>query len=191
VRFVLLILVLAVMANGCAGYVAAPGAAVSGAPPAYAALRAQLTRFAQVDGRLYRGGQPTPSQIQLLYDLGVRTVISLRPEERDGAAEEEAARRLGMRFIRRPFSALSAPDDGLLHQIVDELRAAASDGPVYVHCHAGRDRTSLIVALYRVWAQSWSPVTAWQRESLDFGHGQMLFFRSLDRAFARLTAAHS
>jgi protein tyrosine/serine phosphatase len=91
-----------------------------------------------------------------------------------------------MRVVRRPFSALIAPGDGFLRQVLDEVRAAEKDGPVYVHCRAGRDRTSLIVALYRVWQQGWTAATAWQKEALDFGHGRMLFFRALDRAFDRL-----
>jgi protein tyrosine/serine phosphatase len=144
------------------------------------------TRFARVDDHLYRGGQPTPDQIRKLYDLGVRTVVSLRGPDADGEAEELAARSLGMRFIRHAFSALTSPDANLLRTVVAELRAP-SDGAVYVHCRAGRDRTSLVVALYRVWVQSWAPATAWQRESLAYGHGPMIFFRAMDRTFERLT----
>jgi protein tyrosine/serine phosphatase len=34
--------------------------------------------------------------------------------------------------------------------------------PIYVHCALGRDRTGLLVALYRVRQLGWSPAAAYQ-----------------------------
>jgi len=161
-----------------------PGDAVS----AWNLLRSSEgpVRFAQVTEQLYRGGQPTPAQVKLLHQLGVRTIVCLRSKNSDSLAEEQQARALGIRYVRLPFSALGTPDETLLQKIVDEVKAAS--GAVYVHCAAGRDRTSLIVALYRVWVQNWDPKVAWQREAVDFGHGA-IWFRGLDDTFARLTGS--
>ena len=140
------------------------------------------TRFAQVDDHLYRGGQPTAAQVRRLYAMGVRTIVCLR---KGGPAEEEAAARsLGMRFVRIGFSGFSIPNGRMLRRIVDRIQA--SPDPVYVHCAQGRDRTSLIVALYRVWVSGWPPATAWQKEARDFGHGAP-WFAGLRWAFASLT----
>ncbi len=145
-------------------------------------------RFAQVTPRLYRGGEPSPAQLAELYARGVRTVIDLRDRPVAVAVEAEAAARLGMRHRSFPFSGFAEPDGALLRQIVAAMQEAG-DGAIYVHCHAGRDRTSLVVALYRVWVEAWAPAEAWRREADAFGHGgwRHVFFRKLDRAFVRLT----
>jgi protein tyrosine/serine phosphatase len=186
--------IIALFTSGCAPYVAAPPRSAivpaGTAARAYAALHSISgpTRFAQVSARLYRGGQPNEAHLPLLYQLGVRTVVSLRDEgESDRAAEARAAARLGMRFLHFPFSGLEAPDPALLHRIVAAIYDN-EDGAVYVHCHAGRDRTSLVVALCRVWVEGWAPDYAWQREARDFGHSGSFFLREIDRTFQRLTA---
>jgi protein tyrosine/serine phosphatase len=166
--------------------------ATFGAGAAAAAYHALVStsgpdRFAQVTPSLYRGGQPTASQLALLRDLGVRTIITFVTDAATVRAETDAAARLGLAVHDYPFNGLSNPDPALLRRIIGELRGATS--PVYVHCRQGRDRTSLVVALYRVWVDGWDPDVAWQREALDFGHGgvRALFFRKLDRAYARLS----
>jgi protein tyrosine/serine phosphatase len=156
---------------------------------AVAAPTTMPVRFAQVGPRLYRGGQPSEAQLAELYARGVRTVICLRSEHDVVANESAAAGRLGMRFLNFGFSGFHDPDPALLHKIVAAMQDGG-DGAVYVHCRAGRDRTSLVVALYRVWVDAWAPGEAWRREADDYGHGgwQHWFFRKLDRAFYRLTA---
>jgi protein tyrosine/serine phosphatase len=145
-------------------------------------------RFAQVAPRLYRGGQPDEEDLRRLHELGVRTIISLRGPSKAQAAEEALAGELGMRFRRFAFSGLSEPEPAMLHQIVGAM-SDPDGGAVYVHCHRGRDRTSLVTALYRVWVDHWAPELAWQKEAVDYGHAPWrLFFYKLDRAFSRLTA---
>ncbi|MCU1281704.1 MAG: hypothetical protein JWM53_5250 [bacterium] len=161
-----------------------------GALEAYAALRSPAgpTRFAQVSPRLYRGGQPTAAQLAQLHALGIRTIISLRDAPRAAAAERAEVEQLGMKFLSFPFSGLTEPDPAQLRAIVAAMRDDAV-GPAYVHCKQGRDRTSLAVALYRVWVEAWQPDVAWRQEADDYGHAgwRHVFFRKLDRAFLRLT----
>jgi tyrosine-protein phosphatase SIW14 len=157
---------------------------------AYAALHSPKgpTRFSQVTPQLYRGGLPTNDQLAQLYALGVRTVISLCDAPTLVAEERTRAEHLGLKFLNFPFSGLSEPDPSQLHAIVAAMQDSA-DGSVYVHCQQGRDRTSLVVALYRVWVDAWAPAVAWHQEADDYGHGgwRHIFFRKLDRAFVRLT----
>jgi protein tyrosine/serine phosphatase len=160
------------------------------ATAAYATLRTSRgpTRFQQVSPSVYRGGQPTRAQLELLRDLGVRTLIDLRQEPDAVAAEARDAQALGMTFRSFGFSGLGTPDATLLHAIVAAM-SDARDGAVYVHCQQGRDRTSLVVALYRVWHDGWTRDIAWRREAHDYGHDgwRHFFFRKLDRAFSALT----
>jgi protein tyrosine phosphatase (PTP) superfamily phosphohydrolase (DUF442 family) len=192
-------LVFVVALAGCAAsaYSAAPERS-SLLPPdgavrdTFAWLRSQRgpTRFQQVAPALYRGGQPTAAQLAALHALGVRTIVDLRNTASAVANERAEADRLGLRFLSFPFSGLAKPDPAQLRAIVAAL-ADPANGAVYVHCQQGRDRTSLVVALYRVWHDGWSPELAWQREADDYGHGgwRHIFFRKLDRAFVTLTGA--
>jgi protein tyrosine/serine phosphatase len=145
-------------------------------------------RFAQVDAHLYRGGQPSVEQVRWLHELGVRTIVCLRSGDVT-VGEEATARALGMSFIKLPFRAsFNVPKGDRLRQIVAAIQH--SPDPVYVHCAQGRDRTSLIVALYRVWVQKWAPALAWQREAVAFGHSAP-WFAGLDVAFDSLTGVAS
>ncbi len=192
----LLVIVLAtVLVAGCATYSAAPRRICVVEPgsklQAFQALQSRRgpTRFAQVTPTIYRGGEPNEEQMAQLSALGVRTIIDLRNRPLDVAAEAASARKVGIQALNFPFSGLSEPDPAVLQHAVAAIQGASS-GSVYVHCQQGRDRTSLIVALYRVWVEGWNPNVAWRKEALDFGHGGMraIFFRKLDRVFVRLTA---
>jgi protein tyrosine/serine phosphatase len=135
-------------------------------------------RFAVVREGLYRGGQPTPHQIELLHDLGVQTVIDLRHGSTD--AEAAAAKRLGMHFVRFPFYGPFGAGSQFLKGIVEAIR---SGGNVYVHCHVGRDRTSLVVALYRVLVDKWDPAEAWQKEAVAYGYVRGLWYGKIQDSY--------
>lgn len=190
---ILSLVILVSLAAGCAHiYTAAPvrdAAVGADHQSAFAALSSSRgpDRFAQVTPLVYRGGQPDAAQLALLAELGVKTIITFVTDADVVKQETREAARLGMTVRSRPFYGMSTPSDALMTEIVGELRSASA--PVYVHCHQGRDRTSLVVALFRVWVEGWDPALAWQREAIDFGHGGLrtLFFRGLDRTYARLT----
>jgi protein tyrosine/serine phosphatase len=141
-------------------------------------------RFAVVREGLYRGGQPTPRHVELLHAAGVETIVDLRLPDGDSRKEAAAAARLGMRFINLPFTGLLRVDPPFLMRVVDVVRGG---GRVYVHCNVGRDRTSLIVALYRVLVDGWDPATAWQREAVAFGYRRGLFHGSIVDSFDAAT----
>lgn len=140
-------------------------------------------RFARVAEGLYRGGQPDRGHLALLHTVGVRTIVCLRRENAaTWRAEAEEAQRLGMRFLHFPWYGIFGAGD----QLVEGVLAAMSDwsqGGVYVHCKRGRDRTSVMVALYRVLVEGWEAPEAWQREVLDFGYRPIWFYRRLRAVF--------
>jgi protein tyrosine phosphatase (PTP) superfamily phosphohydrolase (DUF442 family) len=138
-------------------------------------------RFARVGPGLYRGGQPSRRDLRLLRALDVRTIIDLRRGRSDG--ERAAAEQAGLRFLSFPLDGTSTPSRSELDPIVEAMRA----GNVYVHCKAGRDRTSLVVALYRVRVDGWPPDRAWQSEARAFGHHGLLLRSGLERAFRLAT----
>ena len=144
-----------------------------------AALAAEIANFDQVAGGLYRGGRPSEEDVAALRDMGIKTVLNL--EGGVFAAEAEAVRRerawaeaAGIDFVHVPLSPVRAPSparvDEALAVIVDPARR-----PVFVHCHAGVDRTGFVVAAYRVAIEGWTPERAYD-EMVRAGFHDILFW---------------
>lgn len=108
-----------------------------------------IPNFYQVDDILYRGGQPKQEGLKRLRSLGIRTVISLRGENKELFQERESVKALGMNFYNLPMSVYKRPSDDQILTFL-EIVLDKENQPVFVHCEAGRDRTGAIVAMYRV-----------------------------------------
>ena len=120
-----------------------------------------LPNFLQVDGRLYRGGQPTREGIRQLARLGVKTVVDLRSE---GSATREDERQLveslGMAWVALPMRAYWRPSDRQVQEFLRLMRDP-SQQPVFVHCRKGRDRVGVMVGVYHVVMDGWDPPRAY------------------------------
>ena len=118
---------------------------------------------------IYRGGQPTVAGWSHLQSLGVTTVVKLDDPaiESFGQGDDEPAMSLGMSVVvdtihpigdYNPLELFEGPSPEQAAIAVAAL--ATSPGPAYVHCEHGRDRTGLIVALYRVYVDGVTPDVA-------------------------------
>jgi hypothetical protein len=123
---------------------------------------------------VYRGGQPTEGGWEYLRSIGINTVVKLNDAQAEswGQGEDEPARRLGMkvvvtsipprdygidlRSVPQPFEKL--PED----TVALAVATLASPGKVFVHCTHGRDRTGLVVGLFRYFVQQWPASDAYQ-----------------------------
>lgn len=126
---------------------------VSVALPAAEPAPAGLRNFAQVDEKLYRGGQPAAEGFRSLADMGVRTVIDLRGGSQD--RERQLVEAAGMKYRRFSLPALTAPTDSSIQEILQEIDSSRREGPVFVHCMRGKDRTGVVIACYRMTHQNW------------------------------------
>ena len=131
-----------------------------------------IPNFHQVNDHVYRGGQPSPEHWQSLAKLGVKTVIDLRREdEHSTTAEAQAVAAAGMNYINVPMKGVVAPTN---EQIAKVLAALNSEGPVFVHCKRGADRTGTVIACYRIAHDRWQREQA-LHEAKSFGMGIVQF----------------
>jgi tyrosine-protein phosphatase SIW14 len=164
-----------------AGFLAiGPGAAVAPAADG-------VPNFLQVNSRIYRGAQPTDDGFQTIARLGVKTVINLRQEPGQVAAEEKLVSAAGMRYINIPMDDLGAPTDAQMALALAVL-ANESAGPVFVHCRRGADRTGTVIACYRIAFEHWR-----NRQALDEArsHGLSIFERGMQRFILDFQASAS
>ena len=122
-----------------------------------------LQNFAQINPTLYRGERPTEEGLACLAKMGVTIVISLEGKYKDLRKPVE---RFGMQYVSM-FWECSFPEDKTFAKFLQLLR----DNPgkkVFVYCHYGDDRTSMMIAAYRIAEQGWSAKEA-KEEMKAFG----------------------
>lgn len=124
-------------------------------------------KFLKWSTRIYRGSRPSShADMQVLWDAGVRTVISL--EEGWGAIfgwphEPEQWRAMGGVWLQVKLSSILPPTRGQLDAIY-ALMFAHSMGPgsVFVHCYSGVDRTGIVCAHWQAYGQHIPVQIAWE-----------------------------
>ncbi len=119
-----------------------------------------LPAFRQVDDGLYRGGQPTPDGIRRLAGMGVKTIVCLRHPSATIARERRLVGSLGMRWVNLPMWFWWRPSEEQVRQFL-AITSDPSSRPVFVHCQQGRNRAGILVAVYRVVQQHWTPEEAY------------------------------
>ena len=111
--------------------------------------------FFKVDNHLYRGAQPNEEGFESLSRLGIKTVIDLRETSERSDWEQALVEKAGMKYLTFPIAGLAAPSDSQMQKILRIINDP-SQGPVFVHCKRGKDRTGAVVACYRVQHDGWS-----------------------------------
>lgn len=168
-----------------------------------------ILNFHKFGEGLYRGARPKGFGLSALRKLGVKTVINLQggdggktfihdiaellePGEKPEwiAYEKQRAEEFGMRFVHVPLNSIADIDatEGRAIGRALALMAKPENRPVYIHCEHGKDRTGLVVALYRVFYQGWTREQA-HREMLSLGHAKnIIFTHDMDEFFYAATA---
>jgi hypothetical protein len=128
-----------------------------------------LHRLRKVITGLYRGSAPTPQDLQWLKDsLGIRKVVSL--DKTTGDKIDRACKLLGIKHVKVYIDENRITLINALHHNLKSL--LIDGGPTYLHCHYGKDRTGLIVALFKIKYMGMNPEKAIEEaKSLGFGLG--------------------
>jgi protein tyrosine/serine phosphatase len=143
-----------------------------GSVPTKASPNDPAGNFSEVTPNLYRGGRPDQPGVDVLKQMGVKTIIDLENDDQAVANEQGWAQQAGLFFIHEPMNGLETPRDAEVDDILSKI-ADPSLQPVFVHCMQGHDRTGLIVALYRVFDQGWTPKDA-HDEMMALGFNSLL-----------------
>ncbi len=129
-----------------------------------------IKRFrAVVPGKLYRGSAPSPRDVLELNDkLGIKKIVSL--DQVTGDKIDRACKLLGIKHIKLY---INYNRRSVLHAVVQNLKKLfMDDGPTFVHCQEGKDRTGLMIALFKCKYMGMKPESALEEaKSLGLGVG--------------------
>ena len=133
-------------------------------------------RFFEVEpGTCYRSGQPRPKDLPyLLNKYKLRSFVVAKAKVNDYEtrfAELKGINILHLKFKRDflRFKHIIPPEKNIAEFIESAKYMRRNMQPFIIHCRRGKDRTGLLVALYRIEAQGWHPQLAWE-EMRYFGH---------------------
>jgi len=114
-----------------------------------------IARFADLRPGLSRGGEPYEDGYSYLQKHGYKTVVSFLTNP----AESTLAAQHGMKFIHIPIQSgpfsCQLPSDAQVKQFLSVVTDTTLY-PMYIHCHAGKDRTGAMSAIYRMEACGWT-----------------------------------
>lgn len=128
-----------------------------------------IQRLKKITDGLYRGSAPSPKEVLWLKEtLKINKIVSLDRETGDKI--ERACDMLGIKHIKTYIDANKSSLINLFQHDLKEL--LLDDGPTYIHCHHGKDRTGLLAAVFKVKYMGMSPEKAIREaKSLGFGIG--------------------
>lgn len=150
-----------------------------------------VANFGRVTPALYRGAQPTAEGFPALKKLGVKIVINFRDERGKIESERRAVESLGMRYVSIPIGASHDPNSEQVAEFLEVVRANPQR-KIFVHCHLGADRSGVMVAVYRMAAENWTPEQALtEMRAYHYHHFWWPHYQRYVERFPALLAADS
>lgn len=111
-----------------------------------------LPNFHKVSDDLYRGARPEEEGFLELEKMGIKTVISLETFHSDEDEIENSGADLN--YINIKMQAWNPDEEDIFDFF--EIISEKENGPFFVHCKHGADRTGVMVAMYRIIEQNWT-----------------------------------
>lgn len=133
-----------------------------------------LDNFHWVHPDIYRGGSPIFSEKSLQYlrdKYKITQIIDLSYDQKypwQINEEHEAATNVGIKHINLSLDTPIPPTPEQFHNFI-ELIENNQQGSTYIHCRAGKNRTGIICALYKIYQGLLTPEAALQ-EMKTYGY---------------------
>ncbi len=136
----------------------------------------KIDNFGRIDDHYYRGAQPENRDYEDLAALGIMTVISLTSQDSD-PGEKALVEKADMKYYQIPMDSHIPPTPAELAEFLEIVNDPASQ-PVFVHCAAGKHRTGVMTAIYRLTQHGWTADQAY-KEMKQYKFGLGLFHPKL------------
>jgi hypothetical protein len=151
-----------------------------------------LHHFTQVDKGIYAGSKPIKdADFEYLRSKGVKYILQGQFLPARNGGERKMAAKYGMEYRSVPMNAsFIAPRKKHVNEL---LRLMRTKQPVYIHCVLGRDRTSLLAGLYRIYFKGMAKEQAYKLmkeegfRDVFFLHGLKVYFDKHSRIPNELT----
>lgn len=114
----------------------------------HAFLRTFWTNMDEIAPGVWRSNHPSPKRLQKVYDLGIRSILSLRGPVLNSPQlfEYEACEKLGIAIRHCPLGARSLMPREKVLAVLDTFEKMPK--PFLMHCKSGADRAGLASALW-------------------------------------------
>src|ERR1700686_722869 len=111
-----------------------------------------IVRFTELDANVYKGSKPkNDADYAFLQSKHVKYILNVRFLPLLSRPEQRKARKYGMRYVSVYINASPlAPSQKHVTRVLELLHDPCYQ-PIYFHCDIGRDRTSLVATLYRMY----------------------------------------
>ena len=162
-RFAILALLATTLSTAADMYPGAKASSTARQSSLNKSMRKDLPNFGEASTTLYRGGQPSKRGFRILAKMGVNIVVDLRGS-RD--SERKIVTHLGMQYVALPWHCWF-PKDEIFAQFLTLVRKNPGK-KIFVHCRLGDDRTTMMIASYRMAQEGWSAGKA-EKEMEKFG----------------------
>jgi hypothetical protein len=122
-----------------------------------------------IDIRLSRGSRPNQAKLAALAQQSYSATVNLCAEMDGGDAPliSKAGLAASLKTFHIPITDMTCPGPGQVTELL-QLLADPQTGRIYLHCEAGKARTGVMVACYRMAVMGWSPEAA-LLEAKNFG----------------------
>ncbi len=114
-----------------------------------------IPNLSRVNPQLYRGGEPKKTGWEKLKSLGIKSIVNLEEKGPGDSNEKLTAESLEIKVYYLPLSLYTVPSEEQVLMFLG-IVLTPENQPVFIHCNNGRDRTGVMIAMYRVIVDGWT-----------------------------------
>ncbi len=111
--------------------------------------------FHMVTPGIWRSAKLNPESLKRMKTYGLKTIINLLSNDECEPWEDKVAKQMGIQVYHFPLLGSKVAPSKTVDAVLSILEDPARQ-PVLVHCAAGKDRSGMIIAAYRIAHTDWS-----------------------------------